>query len=57
MQFFIFLLLDGMMKDNLSDNGKIIKCMEEVFLHGKMAENMKDNILTISKKIFFSIYF
>jgi len=32
------------MGDNMLGNGKIIICMEKVYIHGKMEENMKDNM-------------
>lgn len=32
------------------ENGKIIKCMAEVSLHGQMAESTKENTLMIKSK-------
>lgn len=38
------------MEEDIKENGRVIKCMEKVFSHGRMVENMMDNISTIKKK-------
>lgn len=39
------------MEELITENGKIIKCMEEVCLHGLMEENMKENMWKIKNKV------
>ena len=38
------------MAENIMATGKLIKCMERVFLLGLMVEGTKDNILMIKNK-------
>ena len=40
----------GLIKDNIKGFGKIIKCMERVFLHGQTVEDIKVNTLLIKSK-------
>jgi len=42
--------INGLMKDNMMENGKIIKCMVEVYFYGMMVEDMRENILKIKNK-------
>jgi len=42
--------MSGKMEEPLKDNGKRIKCMEEVFLLGLMEESTKANIKMIKNK-------
>lgn len=43
--------IDGQIIGNIQEIGSIIKCMEQVFLHGLMAENTKVNILMTKNKV------
>ena len=40
----------GMMAENMKVNEIKIKCMEKVFLHGRMEEFIMENIIWIKKK-------
>ena len=40
----------GLIKDNIKGFGKITKCMEKVFLHGRTVEDIKVNTLLIKSK-------
>ncbi len=44
-------IINGVMGDHIVALGKIIKCMDMVFLHGLMEESMKENILKIKNKV------
>lgn len=34
----------GQMEEDMKDSGKQITCMEKDFIHGKMVDNIKENI-------------
>ena len=38
------------MEEDIKENGRATKCMDKAFSHGRMVENMMDNISTIKKK-------
>jgi len=42
--------INGVMEEVMMVIGKKIKCMEKVFIPGKMGENMKESIFRIKNK-------
>jgi hypothetical protein len=43
--------INGLTEDPTKENGKTIKCMEEVFSLGLMAEDTKESMLRIKSKV------
>jgi len=41
--------INGLMGENILDYGRIILCMDMVYINGMMEECMKENIKTIKK--------
>ncbi len=42
--------MNGVTEENIQENGKIIKWMEKVNLHGVMVENIREIMLMIKNK-------
>ena len=48
--FMVMVNINGLMEENTSEIGYVIKCMEKVFSHGKMGGNIKETIMMIKNR-------